>query len=273
MKEYKGNYSEQEYLSILISREVRNDDRSVGGGLNSDIVYNGVLLANVHHAPDIHYSTGGYYVNLVDWKLPRSTPTYVPWEYRIFHASEGLMCDHDEVLYNQGPRPANEVWFFAGLQIDKYGNINNSVIGDYRKPKVRSGGPHGQTSFTLCNKRYYIFSRNHTRRIFVEEVDFVTAMGYRNKYGTRSELGLDAHNSGPHRVITPLALMDFDEQTHAMRLKSVHPGHTLEEVVENTGFELVLPQTVPTTPVPAEDEITMLRNRVDVLGVLRKKWR
>lgn len=270
-KEYKGDYTSLEYMAILISRELRDEDRTAGGGLHSDLIYNGILLATLTHAPNLIFATGGPYMNLAARKLPRSTPTFLHWEYRFYQIAEGKVHGHDDSLYMSGPRKLVNVFFVGGLQIDKYGNINNTVIGPYKKPRVRGSGPIGINNFSLFPQRYYLFVRNHDKRTLVDEVDFITAPGYKNKYGTREELGLNKYNPGPTMTITPMAFLDFDEETKLMRLKSVHPGYTVEDVVKNTGFDLILPEEIPVTKPPMEKEIHLLRTEVDRLGVLRKK--
>lgn len=267
--EYKEGYTTKEYIAVIVAREIRDEDKVVGVGLYSDIIQNGIFLANLTHASNVVYSIGGPFVNFSGKKLPKHTITFLPWDYRFFQIAEGRVTGHDELLYMPGHRKVCNVMFIGGLQIDKYGNINNHVIGDYYKPKLRSSGPIGLNTFALFCRRYYIFVRNHDKRTFVEEVDFITAPGFKNKYGDRKTWGLDRDNPGPCMVITPKALLDFDEKSRGMRLKSVHAGCTVEEVVENTGFQLIIPEKVPTTPPPTEEELSILRKEIDHFGILR----
>lgn len=269
--EYKGEYSPSEFMAIIVSRQIQETDRAAGGGVYSDIIYNGVLLGSILRAPNLVYITGGYYMSLQGKRLPKNTPTFLPWEYRFMQIAEGMMYDHDCQLYNPGPRKLADVFFVGGMQIDKYGNINNTLIGkDWNNPVLKGPGLMGIQTFNDNMKRIYYFVRNHDKRTFVEEVDFISAIGYRNKYGWKKDMGME--NEGPTLVITPIAVMDFEEETKHMRLKSVHPGHTVEEVKANTGFDLIIPPNVPMTDPPTEEEIYTLREEVDVLGVLRKPF-
>ena len=158
------------------------------------------------------------------------------------------------------------------MQVDKYGNQNMSIGGDINKPTFRGPGITGLQTFSCFMERYYIYTRVHDKRTFVDTVDFISCPGYKNKYGERKDWGLDKWNLGPTLVVTPIALMDFEEETKHMQLKSVHPGHTVEEVKANTGFELIIPEKVETTSPPTEEEIDLLRTQVDVTGVLRKEF-
>jgi len=267
----KEDYSPNEYMAIQVSRVIRETDKMAGGGVYSDVIYNGVMLASILRCPDLIYATGGFFMNLAGKRLPRFTPTFLPWEYRFMKIGEGMVYDHDAQLYNPGPRKLVQgIFFIGGMQIDRYGNINNTIIGDIKKPRLRGPGTIGIITFSDYMLRSYMFVRHHDRRTFVPEVDFITAAGYKNKYGEKKDLKVQ--NEGPEMVITPIALMDFDEETKHMRLKSVHPGYTVKDVVANTGFDLIIPDNVPTTSPPTEEELYTLRNEVDRLGVLRKPF-
>ncbi len=111
---------------------------------------------------------------------------------------------------------------------------------------------------TLAGFRCYIYTRNHDTRTFVDEVDFISAPGYKNKYGDRESWGFTKHGwnpNGPQEIISPIACMDFDEETKHMRIKSVHPGHTVDKVREKTGFDILVPSKVPETDPRTEEEI------------------
>ncbi|MFH1091911.1 MAG: CoA-transferase [Pseudomonadota bacterium] len=156
--------------------------------------------------------------------------------------------------------------FLGGAQIDKYGNINSTVIGDYYKPKVRFPGSGGANDFgSLCWRTLIITVQTKDR--FVEKVNFITTPGYLTGPGAREEAGLPP-NSGPYRIITNLAVLGFDDKTKLMRVESVHPGIELDKVKENTGFELGVPAYVPTTPPPTETELKILRGEVDPMRLI-----
>lgn len=151
--------------------------------------------------------------------------------------------------------------FLGGAQIDPYGNLNSTVIGDYYHPKVRlpgSGGGNDVGSF--CWQTIAIMQ--HDRRRFVEHCDFVTTPGYLTGPCAREEAGLPP-NTGPMAVITSLGRLGYDEETRRMRLEAVAPGVTVEQVIDNTGFELLFAKIVLELEPPTCDELRILRAEVD----------
>jgi glutaconate CoA-transferase subunit B len=166
--------------------------------------------------------------------------------------------------------------FFSGAQIDKHGNLNNSVIGSPDKIRVKLPGGAGQSHVSSFARNFTIWSVRHEATItrkgeriysIVDKVDFVTTMGLRNHAGTRKELGL--RGSGPDVVVTNLGVFDFDEKLMTMRLKSLHPGITVQDVLENTGFEPVIPPRTEETAPPSREEIEIIR-QVDPLDTRKK---
>ena len=109
----------------------------------------------------------------------------------------------------------------------------------------------------------------HDTRRFIPKTDFVTTPGYLTGPGAREEAGLPK-GTGPAFVVSTLAVMDFDSESKRMRLKATHPGVSVEDVKKNTGFELVIPATIPITEPPTEEQLGILRNRIDVQGALRR---
>ncbi len=151
--------------------------------------------------------------------------------------------------------------FLGGAQIDKYGNINSTCIGDYYKPKVRfpgSGGANDFASFCWLTMVMTV----HEKARFVEKCDFVTSPGFLTGKGAREAAGLP-EGAGPHKIITDLAVMGFDEETCAMRIESLHPGVDVAKVQSETGFELIVPDTIDDTSPPTEKELRVLREEVD----------
>jgi acyl CoA:acetate/3-ketoacid CoA transferase beta subunit len=167
------------------------------------------------------------------------------------------MCDVMETL----ARGMVDYCFLGGAQIDMYGNINSTVIGDWEKPKVRFPGSGGANDFGSMAWKIMIITPQDSRR-FVERVSFITTPGYLDGPGAREEAGL-AKDTGPYKVITNMAVMGFDPETKRMRVESIHEGHTFEEVQENTGFELLRAPGVEVTKPPTEEELQILREEVD----------
>jgi glutaconate CoA-transferase, subunit B len=147
-------------------------------------------------------------------------------------------------------------------QIDMYGNINSSMIGtDYRHPQVRLPGSGGANDLaSLCWKTLVITP--HLRRRFVPKLDFLTTPGYLTGPRAREQAGLPP-GTGPHKVITSLAVLGFDRETKRMRLESLHPGVSKEIVMANTGFELLIEEPISTTLEPTDMELSILRDEID----------
>lgn len=145
--------------------------------------------------------------------------------------------------------------FVGPVQVDKYGQMNLSCIGDYAKPKVTMLGVRGLPGNTV-NNRTSMFFANHNKRALVEgEVSMVSGAGYNPaRYPNgKYPVGLD------HRqIITNLCVLDFEGPNHAIRVRSLHPGVTFEEVQENTGFELVRPDNIPETAAPTQAQLDII---------------
>ncbi|MFI7336633.1 CoA-transferase subunit beta [Streptomyces sp. NPDC050085] len=148
-------------------------------------------------------------------------------------------------------------------QLDRFGNQNISCIGDWARPTRQLLGVRGAPVNTLNNPTSYWVPK-HSRRVFVDKVDMISGVGYDS-----------AAAAGPSatrfhrlpRVVTNLAVLDFATPDHAMRLVSVHPGVTVDEVREATGFELVVPDDVPCTREPTAEELRLIREELDPKGL------
>jgi glutaconate CoA-transferase subunit B len=182
-------------------------------------------------------------------RLPISTN-----EMRGAHRATMLTGITDTFLYAQ--RGYLEYGFIGGAQIDRYGNVNTSLIGTLERPKVKLPGSGGANDIvSLC--REVMIVTMHEKRRFVERVDFITSPGFLQGGRSREAAGL--HFGQVSQIITNLGLLDFDEQSRAMRLRALHPGVTVAEVQDNTGFDLVIPEQVATTLPPSETELALVR--------------
>ena len=260
------DYAWPELAAIVLSRELKDGEVGSPGGARSEIPLAAARLAQLTHAPNLAIITSavGYVANMVG--KPWAPLHHSTTDYRNIHAGA------EAVLHFMSIFRTKRDWFFAGgLQVDGYGNINMTAIGDLARPKLIGPGAAGLSYASSMASRYFIYIQEHTTRAFVEKLDYVTAVGYGDGPGARERLGL--RGGGPALVISPLALMDFDEETLRLRLKSVHPGHTVDEVIENTGVRLVVPSNVAHTAAPTERELATLRNHVDREGVLRDRRR
>lgn len=158
-----------------------------------------------------------------------------------------------------------EYGFLGGAQIDPFGNLNSTVIGDYRHPKVRLPGSGGGNDVGSHCWQTIAIMRHDTRR-FVEDVDFITTPGYLSGPGAREAAGLPP-DTGPFRVVSNLAVLGFHPQSKRMMLLATQPGVSVEEVIENTGFDLVIAEQVESNPPPTEEELHLLRGEIDQDGL------
>ena len=158
-------------------------------------------------------------------------------------------------LFDLAAQGRIDAFFLGGGQIDGHGNINLvGAGGDYPANDVRWPGSFGSAYLYLLVPRVILFREEHTRRVMVPQVDFISAPG-------TSAPGIH-RPGGPHALLTSLALFMFDKQRQRFRLESVHPGHTLEEVRDNTGFEFDVPERVPNTPVPDAGLLALIRGEI-----------
>jgi acyl CoA:acetate/3-ketoacid CoA transferase beta subunit len=148
-------------------------------------------------------------------------------------------------------------------QIDPYGNQNIANIGPWAQPKAQLLGVRGGPGNTVNHATSYWVPR-HTAKVFVPAVDMVSGVGYDRARAAGP--WIDAHHE-IRRVVTNLAVLDFASPDHQMRLASVHPGVTVDDVVANTGFELVVPAEVPESRRPTDEELTLLRETLDPTGL------
>jgi glutaconate CoA-transferase subunit B len=180
-------------------------------------------------------------------------------EARTFHKAISALgiCDTMETAQ----RGFIDYGFLGGAQIDPYGNLNSVVIGEHDKPKARLPGSGGGNDVgSLCWQTITIMQ--HDARRFVPKVDFLTTPGYLSGPGAREAAGLP-RGSGPIAVVSTLALMDFDPDSYRMRLKSLHPEVSVEDVTNSTNFELIIPETIGQNEPPSAEELRLLREEID----------
>jgi len=157
-------------------------------------------------------------------------------------------------LFDLAAQGRIDAFFLGGGQIDGQANINLTGTGEWPGTQVRWPGAFGSAFLYFLVPRVILFREEHTRRVLVPRVDIVTAPG-------TSAPGV-YRPGGPHALLTGLALFSFDKARRRFRLESVHPGHTLEEVLDNTGFEFDRPQVVPQTPPPEPERLALIRGQV-----------
>jgi glutaconate CoA-transferase, subunit B len=171
-------------------------------------------------------------------------------------AASGI-CDIMETAH----RGFIEFGFLGGAQIDTYGNLNSTVIGDHDHPKVRLPGSGGGNDVgSHCWQTIAIM--RHDRQRFVERVDFITTPGYLSGPGGREAAGLPS-GTGPYRVVSNLAVLGYHPESKRMQLLATQPGVSVTQVVENTGFALLLADEIVENPPPSEEELRILRTEID----------
>src|SRR5215216_2432701 len=234
-------------LMICCAARALEDGRTVAVG--TGVPCAAAMLAQRLHAPrlTILFEAGG-----VAPQLP-TMPISVGDSRTFYRACMATsMADVMETCQ----RGLIDYTFLGGAQIDAYGNLNSTMIGeDYAQPKVRFPGSGGANDLASLCWRILVVT-NHDRRRFVEKLDFLTTPGYLTGPGAREAAGLPA-GTGPHRVITELAVLDFHPATRRMRVLSLHPGVSLEQVQAATGFRLEESDSVAQTVPPTDEELCL----------------
>jgi glutaconate CoA-transferase subunit B len=256
--------SPMETMAVAIARDLRDGEWvEVGAGL--PVPRAGALLAHILHGPNMRLMIG------MTKAYVRDEPSIEEFEFitdvRGMRWAEAYY-QHDQLLSAQKFR-RNGVFFCGGIQLDAFGNSN--LIGtrdDAGRLTFRGPGGIGTCNATVQNGRYHLVTTSHSPRVLVERCDYVSALGFGDGTpGLREELGLP--NRGPTWIITPMCIFDFDPVSHRARLKSLHEGVTVEDVRAKTGFEFDAATEVPTTEIPSDGELHVLRTRVDRHGTLR----
>jgi glutaconate CoA-transferase subunit B len=162
--------------------------------------------------------------------------------------------DGGRELFDCAAQGRIDAFFLGGGQIDGQANINLVGIGDYPDTKVRFPGSFGSAYLYFLVPRVILFREEHTARVLVPKVDFVSAPGVSEENTYRK--------GGPHALVTGRCVFDFDDVTKRFRLQSVHPGHTVDDVREHTGFDYDVPDDVPETIVPDRETLSLLRGEI-----------
>jgi glutaconate CoA-transferase subunit B len=156
-----------------------------------------------------------------------------------------------------------DVGFLGGLETDAYGNLNTTLLGDPQGKFRHFTGSGGGNDVASCARRTIIIIRHEARKI-KEAVSFVTSPGYLRGDKDREAAGL---RGGPSRVITDKAVFGFDPVSKRMRLESIHPGTTLEDVLANLGFQPIVPDNLPVTEPPTAEQVRLIREEIDPEGM------
>lgn len=243
-----GRYTTDEMMTVAAARELREGAVCfVGIGLPSEAAN----LARATHAPNcvLVYESGTI----------GAKPEVLP-----LSIGDGVLAERaDSVvsvpeIFNYWLQAGRiDVGFLGGAQVDRYGNINTTVIGPYKAPKVRLPGAGGAPEIAASAKEV-IMVLKHRARSFVERLAFVTSVGHRHGGDSRAELGYPG--SGPTSVITDLGILRPDPQSRELTLVALHSGASVEGAREATGWELRVAQDLQTTEPPTEEELRILRD-------------
>lgn len=243
-------YSASELMTVNAARLLKDGDVVfVGVGL-PNLACN---LARKTHAPGLMMIYEAGVVGARPSRLPLSIgdPTLV--------SGASLVCSMYDVFSYYLQRGNVDVGFLGGAQIDRYCNINATVIGDYGHPKVRLPGSGGSMEIAAWANRCYIITP-HQKRRFPEKVDFCTSAGFLAGKGERQQQGV--RGKGPQAVVTHLGILEPDEKGELM-LTALHPGASIEQVQENTGWPLKIAAAIKLTKPPTAEELSILRNELD----------
>ncbi len=241
------DYKPREIMTVAAARALKNDDICFVGIGQPSAACN---VARLTHAPGITliYESGTL----------ATKPNVLP-----LSIGDGELCETALTTVSvpemfrywlQGGRI--KIGFLGGAQIDKYANLNTTVVGPYAKPKVRLPGGGGAPEIaTSCGEIFIIMAQG--RRSFVDKLDFVTSIGHVSGGDSRGKLGVKT--KGPTRLITDLALFEPDPQTKEMTVVSIHPGVTRAQIQDNTGWPVKFAAQVAETPPPTARELDVLR--------------
>lgn len=251
------DFSPSEYMIVNASRALKG----------SQVVFVGVGLPNIacnlarhSHSPGIQlvYESGIYGAHPARLPLSIGDPTLVSDATSVVSMADLFM------LYLQGGLVDSAL--LGGAQIDRFGNLNTTVIGDYDDPKVRLPGSGGACEIAINAKTILIIMRLK-KRAFVEKIDFLTSPGHLSGGNARADL--DMPGDGPKKVITDRALFEFDARSKEMTLTEIAPGETVEAIVSQVGWKLQVSPDVKTSEPPKNEELSLIRNVLDPQGMYR----
>jgi glutaconate CoA-transferase, subunit B len=253
------SFSVDELMTVVMARELRDGDIAVTGA-SSLVPVAACLLAQRLHAPNLTLILPSGVVNPRPGRLYRSAS-----DGRWVTGAEAVGTAYD--LFEMSENGRLSVMFYGGVQLDRHGNVNLTATGlaQGRPPRFRGPGL-ANTSFATVSGRIILFSGSHSPRTFVDKVDYVTAAGHLDGGTSRRDAGIAT--DGPVLCITPLVTFDFDDEK-SMRVRTIHPGVSEEDVVARTGFTLPTKPPWPVTPAPSREELDVLRHAVDPTHELR----
>jgi len=243
-------YTSSELMAVAGARELK-DGQIVAVGLGLPVV--ATFLAKLTHAPNM---TILFELGIID---PEPIATGVGLaDPRVWYRSK-VMSSFVDILGMIAHKGRVDVGFLGGLEVDRYGNINTTLVGDPRGKFRHMTGSGGANDIASSARKTILIMRHEARKL-KSAVSFITSPGYLDGGDSRMRAGLIG---GPSRVITDKAIFGFDPTTKQMTLLSIHPSTTREEVLANMGFTPIIPEYVPFTEPPTAEQLRLIRGRID----------
>ena len=245
------DYSSFELMAVAGARELK-DGEIIGVGLGLPVISS--FLAKRTHAPN---ATILFELGVVDPE-PLTVAVHGLSDPRIWYRAK-IHTSFADMLGTVLHKGLIDVGFLGALEVDMYGNLNTTLLGD-PKGKFRRFTGSGGGNDLASNARRTVITIRHEARKLNQAVTFITSPGYLHGGDEREKSGLIG---GPSRVITDKAIFGFDPQSKKMQLESIHPNTTLDDVLSNMGFEPIVPDNVPVTAPPTAEEIRLIREEID----------
>jgi glutaconate CoA-transferase, subunit B len=245
-----ANYTDNEMMALSAGRMIKNGDIVFAGTGLSMLA---ATAAKRIYSPQavIFFETGG-----IDPSLEE-----IPMAVADLRAMSGTAINSGliDAFSIVGHRKLHTIAFLGAAQIDRYGNLNTTMLGNYWKPKTRFSGSGGACDVASFASGVITFMQ-HEKRRFVEKLDYLTSVGWYRGGRSRQELGLN--RGGPMAVVTNMGVLKFAETTKEMYLTEYYPGISIESILENTGFPIETSSAKQSTP-PSDEELRLLREEVD----------
>ena len=246
------DYTIDELICVCISRQVE-DGEALAQGIATPLVMAGYLLAKLTHAPNVVFGSAIGNTICAQWaplSIARVEDIWLGQAIALTSFPQAV----GEILFSLQPKE-----FFRPAQIDPYGNSNNIFMGgSYERPHLRLPGCGGIADVTTYHSRVYFYVLRHSRAVFVEKLDFLSGLGHGHRL---------PDYPGPHYLVSDLGQFDFKGAGGRMRLVSYHPAVSVEKIQKKTGFPLALSPDLHETPPPTAEEVRLLREKIDPLGI------